>query len=236
MKPESLIKKYDKSTGNFADNLREMDADDISKQFDMTLADARRVFNHIHKQAPKAAPISQLLRELNELRKAAGDSELKQWKASRATLLAALEKANERAMKVMDPLDIPAFLDRKDPRSYINQAITPEIQKRIDDAMLKAKTAVVGFGSSFAKIDDMRAEEKKARLAKATRPAKEKKAPPPANSFHLTSLCDVLNLDARGLRQFARGHVDFLKPLELQKYIYRESDRTRIVAYIQKGE
>ncbi len=183
----------------------------------------------------KPAAIADLLDELNRYRTAAGDKPLTQWKSSRTTLLKALERANERAMKTIDPLNIPAFLDRRDPRSYINQAITPEIQARIDAAMARAKTAVVG--SSFARLDEMRAAEKRERLEKfkASRPAREpkaKKAPPPADSFHLTSLGE-----GRKLRAFARTEAarKFLKPLELQKYIYRKADEEKIAKFIREN-
>lgn len=46
---DKLIKRFDKSTGNFADNLHEMDAEDIASQFGLPKAEATRVYNHVQK-------------------------------------------------------------------------------------------------------------------------------------------------------------------------------------------
>jgi hypothetical protein len=168
--------------------------------------------------------VKQLLHELNEYRKALGEAPVKEWKASRAKLIAALEAANERAMKTMDPLDIPTFLQRRDPRCYIHQAVTPEIQSRIDAAMAKTKAAIVG--SSFAQFD---APAAKAPRVKKEHVAKTPRVAPPADTFHLTSLGE-----GRVLRALARKHTEFFKPLEVGKYLYRDAHRERIVAFIQE--
>lgn len=44
---KQLIARYNRSTGNFADNLREMGADDIAQSYTMPLAEAQKVVDHI---------------------------------------------------------------------------------------------------------------------------------------------------------------------------------------------
>lgn len=176
--------------------------------------------------------VKQLLHELNEYRRAMGEAPIKEWKASRAKLIERVKETNRAMLADMDPLAIPAFLSRRDPLSFINQRVTPEMQVRIDAAMAKARTAVVA--SSFAHVDEMRAAEKRVKLDKfkASRPQKgPKKEPPPADTFHLTSLGE-----GRTLRVLARSEagLKFLKPLEVQKYVYRNADKDRIATFIKE--
>lgn len=53
-----LISRYNRSTGNFADNLREMDAQDIDSQYQLRggMLAAQRVYDHIHRDDPLGCP------------------------------------------------------------------------------------------------------------------------------------------------------------------------------------
>lgn len=57
----------------------------------------------------------------------------------------------------------------------------------------------------------------------------------PKGTFYLTAWARSEKLDERLVRRSARANKDKLKPLEVQKYVYRDSDKDRVVAIIRKG-
>ena len=168
--------------------------------------------------------VKQLLHELNEYRRTLGEAPIKEWKQSRAKLIERVKSTNRAMLDDMDPMAIPAYLKRSNPTSFVHVAITPEMQARIDAAMAKSRTAVVA--SSFAQFDVPAKAPREKRVAKAPRAA------PAADTFHLTILCGELKIDQREMRRIARASTEFLKPLEVAKYQYKDADQARILQHI----